>query len=303
MNKKINYEVKEKIVELAGSCFWYWNRYYSFLDSCGVPKQLYNRYPKDTYNKYTVMRNIIDTLEKQNHLDIINNIISNFYKMNNAIDKDNLDTKKAKVLLNEFRQIVGSDPIENEIKLKKEQEHRINKDTEISSKKELEDKLSSLYKEFLDLFSTNQYTPQQRGFQLEKIFSELLRVNEFDYSPPYKTDTEQIDGYFSFEKFDYLVELKWTSEQIKQKDLSIFDGKLKGKGQSTRGLFISVNGFDENSILKFTCDNPRILLMTGEDLIYILNNTFTLFDSLKIKTNILAKHGNINYSLKNELIK
>lgn len=198
MAKKLSYQTKEKIVELSGACFWYWNRFYGFLDSCEVPKKLYNRYPKETYNKYNVMRNVLDVLEAQNRLDIINNIISAFYQMTNAIDKDNLDNEKAKCLLNEFRILVGTNPIENEIKIKKEQEYRIQKHNELAKKKELEDCLSTLNKKFLNLFSNTTFTPQQRGFEFEKIFSELLRINEFNYSPPYKTDTEQIDGYFSF---------------------------------------------------------------------------------------------------------
>lgn len=301
MAKKLSYQAKEKIVELSGACFWYWNRFYSFLDSCEVPKQLYNRYPKETYNKYNVMRNVLDVLEAQNHLDIINNIISAFYQMTNAIDKDNLDNEKAKSLLNEFKTLVGTNPIENEIKIKKEQEHRIQKHNELAKKKEIDDSLSTLNKEFLNLFSNKTFTPQQRGFEFEKIFSELLRINEFNYSPPYKTDTEQIDGYFSFEKFDYLVELKWTSDSIKQKDLSIFDGKLKGKAQSTRGLFISINGFDQNSIFKFTGDSPIIILMDGADLTYILSKRFSFYDALMIKATKLAKYGEIFYSLQKEL--
>ena len=116
----MRFEVKEQIISLSGACFWYWNSYYSFLDSCGVPKSLYKRYPKDSFKKYDVMRNVLEVLEDQKQGDdVINNIISNFYRLNNAVDKDNLDNNKAKKLLDEFREIVGNDPIEIEIKNKK----------------------------------------------------------------------------------------------------------------------------------------------------------------------------------------
>jgi hypothetical protein len=42
--KMINYEVKEKMVSLPGACFWFWNSFYSFLDSCGVSKTIQSRY-------------------------------------------------------------------------------------------------------------------------------------------------------------------------------------------------------------------------------------------------------------------
>jgi len=301
MAKKIRFEVKEKIVTLSGSCFWYWKSFYSFLDSCGVPKTIYKLYPKETYNKYDVMRNIIEDLENKNDIDTINTIISNFYKMRNAIDKDALDNNKASQLLEEFRLIVGTDPIENEIKKQKQQEHYQKVKKDIQCKQEFEQNIQNLNQKFLKLATSTEYTPQQRGYELEKLFFELLRINEFEYTLPYKTDGEQIDGHFIYEKFDYLVEIKWTKEMTKQKDLSIFDGKIRGKAQSTRGLFLSANSFDENAISKFSGDAPRIILMNGEDLSLILNGTFNLFDALKIKVDAIVRYGNILCPLRTAL--
>ena len=112
MAKRICFDVKEQMVGLAGACFWYWNSFHSFLESAGVPRSLHQRYPRDAYNKYQVMRNIIGVLEDQGHVETINTLISNFYRLKNAVDRDNLDTKKAKRLLTEFRDSVGNDPIE-----------------------------------------------------------------------------------------------------------------------------------------------------------------------------------------------
>ncbi|MBK9039192.1 MAG: restriction endonuclease [Bdellovibrionales bacterium] len=126
--------------------------------------------------------------------------------------------------------------------------------------------------QFISLTTGSEYTPQQRGYKLEDLFCDLLQLSELEYSRPYKTpDGEQIDGHFRFDKFDYLIESKWEDGVIKQKDLSVFDGKIRGKAQSTRGLFLSANGFDENAVIKFSGDSPRIILMTGEDLALILS--------------------------------
>jgi hypothetical protein len=301
MAKKIRFEVKEKIISLSGSCFWFWNSFYSFLDSCGVSKTIYKLYPKGIYSKYDVMRNIIEHLENKNDIDIINNIISNFYRMRNAIDKDYLDNNKACQLLQEFRIIVGEDPIEIEIKKQQKEEHYKKVEKDIQTKQNFEENIANLNKQFIKLTTSNEYTPQQRGYELEKLFFELLRVNEFQYTNPYKTNSEQIDGHFIYEKFDYLVEIKWTKNTTKQQDLSIFDGKIRGKAQSTRGLFLSANGFDENAILKFSGDTPRIILMNGEDLSLILNATFNLFDAIKIKVDAIVRYGNIFYPLREAL--
>ncbi len=98
--------------------------------------------------------------------------------------------------------------------------------------------------------------------------------------------------------FDYLCEIKWTSEITKQLDLAVFDGKIRGKAQSTRGLFLSAGGFDENAITKFSGDSPRILLMNGEDLALILNGNFLFFAALKAKIDALVRYGRINMPLR-----
>jgi restriction endonuclease Mrr len=92
---------------------------------------------------------------------------------------------------------------------------------------------------------------------------------------------------------DYIVEIKWTEDVSKQADLSIFDGKIKNKGQSTRGFFLSINGFDKNSVFKFSGDAPRIILMDGQDFYLILEEITTFYDLMKLKTDSLARKGNI----------
>ncbi len=297
--KKINYEIKESIVSLSGACFWYWNSFHSFLDSCGVSKSLQQRYPKETYNKYQVMRNILESLEESNNIDVINHIISNFFRLKNAVDRDALDEKKAKQLLSEFRDLVGNDPIEKEIERRKREESRDKYKTAIDEQKYQKKRLEDINSLFTSLVTTTEYTPQQRGYKLEDLFCDLLQLSEFEYSSPYKTpDGEQIDGHFRYEKFDYLIESKWEDSPIKQKDLSIFDGKIKGKAQSTRGLFLAANGFDENAIVKFSGDAPRIILMTGEDLALILNGQVLFYDAIKAKVEAIVRYGNINFPVR-----
>ena len=62
--KKLNYEIKEQMVALSGACFWFWTSFHSFLSSCGVPRQLLSRYPKATYSKYDVMRNVLEYMDE-----------------------------------------------------------------------------------------------------------------------------------------------------------------------------------------------------------------------------------------------
>lgn len=245
------------------------------------------------------MRNILEVLEEQSKNEIINNIISNFYRLRNAVDKDNLDNKKAKQLLEEFREMVGNDPIENEIKKQKQEQARVNYQQTVEQVRSKTIKLEQLNNEFISLTTSTMLTPQQRGFKLEELFFNLLQFSEFEYSKPYRTPNgEQIDGHFKYEKFDYLVEAKWIDGLTKQEDLSIFDGKIRGKAQSTRGFFISANGFDEHAVIKFSGDAPRIVLMNGQDLAIVLSGRMSFFDAMKDKVNAIVRYGNINYPLR-----
>ncbi len=64
---------------------------------------------------------------------------------------------------------------------------------------------------------------QKRAFWLEKVLYEILDLESIENRKPYKAKGEQIDGHLKFQLFDYLVEVKWTDEQFKQKDASIFE--------------------------------------------------------------------------------
>ena len=300
MEKRISFNIKEKMVGLAGACFWYWNSFHSFLESSGVPKSLHQQYPKDAFNKYDVMRNILGILEERGQIETINALISNFYRLRNAVDRDNLDNDKAKRLLQEFRDSVGNDPIEAAIKEKDREKARASYQQSVKDTKAKQDDLSDLNARFLALAAKTELTPQQRGFEFETLFFDLLHFAEFEHTKPYRTtDGEQIDGHFKYEKFDYLVEVKWIVGPTKQKELSIFDGKIRGKAQSTRGFFLAAGGFDDNAVNKFSGDAPRIVLMTGEDLAIVLNGTLPMSDVMKAKVDAIVRHGNINFSARN----
>ncbi len=160
------------------------------------------------------MRNILGVLEDQGQVDTINTLIANFYRLKNAVDRDNLDTKKAKRLLQEFRDSVGNDPIEAAIKEQQREKARADYQKSVESTKTKKESLSDLNARFLALTAAIDLTPQRRGFKLETLFFDLLHFAEFEHTKPYRThDGEQIDGLFKYEKFDYLVEVKWIAGQ------------------------------------------------------------------------------------------
>lgn len=286
--KKIDFNTKNKIVTLAGTCFWYWNTFYSFLESCEIPSSIYMQFGKEA-GKFQVMRSLLEFLERQEKYVLIKNIAVELYNFK-PTEKE-IDHIRANELLEDFRKSVGKNLIEDEVdkeKIRNQIESRKKLAQEYKSKK---DSLSNIKNEFLDLQSSQD--KQQRGFNLEKIFFRILELEEFEFKAPYKTQGEQIDGHFKFDKFDYLVEIKWTDKQSKQTDLSIFNGKIASKAQSTRGIFLSINGFDGNCIMKNSGNNPRIIFMDGKDLYCILDDRVSFFDLMKLKVDQLVRTGRI----------
>lgn len=299
MAKKLSFESKEKMVELTGACFWYWGGLYSFLDSCNVPRAMQRKYPREAYNKYSFMRALLGDLDQAGNIELINSIASGFFRLKGPIDRDNLDEKKAKKLLEEFRSVVGDDPIEAEIQKRERDRAKVVREQSIANRREQAEILEEINREFLSLVSASEVTPQQRGFKLEQLFFQLLHLSDIEHTKPYRTQgREQIDGHFRYEKFDYLVEAKWTQDPAKQPELSVFDGKIRGKAQSTRGFFVSANGFDDTAVQKYSGDSPRIILMTGEDLALVLCGRIHFADVMKAKVDSIVRRGVILFPVR-----
>ena len=64
----------------------------------------------------------------------------------------------------------------------------------------------------------------------------------------FKIIGEQIDGAFTFDGTDFLLEAKWQKEPIPASELYAFGGKITNKLKNTLGLFISIDGFSKDGI-------------------------------------------------------
>lgn len=289
--KKISPNIKLKIIELS-NCFWYWNSFYIFYASAmGISaRELERKYPKDSHNKYKISEFILDDLE--NDIDKIKNIVSAFYKMRTPHEKnENIKYNQALVSLKEFKDMIGSDVINDEIEQKKIEKRIKNNKHDSDLIIERKRKLNGIKKEFYENIKLIiQEDKQKRGFWLEKKVYELLEMEGIECSPPYKTKTEQIDGHMKFKSFDYLIEVKWTDNQFKQFDVSVFDGKIKNKAQSNRGLVLSINGFGSGAI-EAAKENRNLIFMDGQDLVSILEEYVTFFDFLITKEDQLVRLG------------
>lgn len=173
----------------------------------------------------------------------------------------------------------------------KEIEERRRRNLEKRLKNEgVRERLGQLQEEYFGLLRQN---PNERGYSLERLMHGLFDLFDLDPKASFKITGEQLDGAFSFEGADFLFEARWRNEQAGAPDLSVFSEKLRAKLENTLGLFLSINGFSEDSIKKHSSGRRLMILMDGSDLMAVLEGRIELVELLLRKRRHASQTGNI----------
>jgi hypothetical protein len=170
------------------------------------------------------------------------------------------------------------------------EEHRNAKLQEALRSQGVRERLDQLQRNFLSLLSE---PPQKRGFILERLLRDLFELFDLDPKASFRLVGEQIDGAFTFEGIDYLLEAKWQNELVGIQDLDAFSGKLSRKLENTLGLFLSMNGYSEDGVAAHSAGRRLMLLMDGSDLMAVLEGRIDLVQLLLRKRRFAAQTGNI----------
>jgi hypothetical protein len=133
--------------------------------------------------------------------------------------------------------------------------------------------------------------PQQRGLALEPFLNRLFALFDLDPRAAFALKGEQIDGAFTFDTDDYLLEARWLSEKVDPKQVRDFAGKVAEKAHRTGGLMISINGFSSEAVDLLRRSGPRLLLADGADLAAVLEGAFGLGELLLRKRRHAAETG------------
>lgn len=164
-----------------------------------------------------------------------------------------------------------------------------------------DEKIKELYNELLE---DGKYTPQNRGYIFEKLITAKLENEHLEPRASYKPKGEQVDGSFFWEGQTYLLEAKWVKDKLSASSIYAFKGKLDGKFHTTSGVFLSVNGYNEDveDALKFG-KALNILLFDYHDISLIFNNEVSFLEVLKFKLREAGDTGSLNvpYELKEQV--
>ncbi|NIF04825.1 hypothetical protein F3J23_05160 [Chryseobacterium sp. Tr-659] len=201
-------------------------------------------------------------------------------------DEDGSKTKKAKEAVNSLRNSTKGYTQTN-----KEQEEakarRIKAEQSVKKALSLEEELSQLKNEFYEIAINKNFN--QRGFQLEKFLYKLFLLYDLEPKGSFKINGEQIDGAFTFQNTDYLLEAKWAKE-VNRSDLATFCYKVESKFKNAAGLLISIDGVTKEAV---SSHFKSIIIMDGVDLLAVLDHRISLSDLLFKKRRKASETGNI----------
>jgi len=284
------YEIRDQIINCIGTCFHYKDNVEAFFKSCGIERKLASKY-KDL-PKFTWARNILNDLDELQDGDILQRkILTELCKFKKLPDPKAVNPDAGLSALRKLKELAIANNIEFEEKKRDTTIRKIIAEEKNKIITERAQKLEELKKIFYENLKTENRAVA--GYSLEDILEQLFPLFEIDYRKSYKTDTQQIDGCFKYDGFDYLVEAKWRADQPNESEIGGFERKVDTKLDSTRGVFLSINGFRDEVISKFEGKGSKILFMTGEDLNYLLDGKIDLKEAIKIKIDKAAQEGKV----------
>ncbi len=201
-------------------------------------------------------------------------------------DEDGSKRKRAKEAVSKLRTYTKG-YIERTIEQEEVKKRRIETEKKIIERKSLSEDLNQLKVRFNDLATTKDL--QKRGFALEKFLYDLFLLYELEPKGSFKNYGEQIDGAFTFEGTDYLLEAKWK-KQVDRGELASFCYKVETKFKTAVGLLVTIDGVTKEAI---STDFKSIIIMDGFDMTAVLDGRVSFRDLLFRKRRIAIETGNI----------
>ena len=285
---ELPFEITEAMISCFGKCFYYKDKMEAFLRAAGVGPVLIQKYRAEMKFPWA-RKTLADLSQSEAGQQIQRRILTELCKLRNVPDDAVPDRNAA---LNALRNVkalaIQHDLYVEEQKVAGNQRQTLAKERQ-QVLAERAAKLDTLKKQFSDAFvSPNR---QSAGYSLEVLLRELFSLFGIEYRKPYKTETEQIDGHIWFEGFDYLVEARWRKDQPSVQEIGGFKTKVDSKLESTRGIFIAVQGIRPEVVAQFQGRGCNIIFWDGADLIEVLEGRMDLRDAMKFKIEKAAQEG------------
>jgi hypothetical protein len=289
-------------------CFcWYKKQLRQFLTTCEVPNSFISKIDWNHKTKRDIVNDVFQEIKIHNNdtirIGCFRRMANQLLKLNDndiernfiAVDDSFKRIKEAKYSISNLKSHIKEQEEENKKNISTNE--RFN---ELEIKKTFNNELNRLKQEYCDLFKT--YEHQKRGYSLESILNQLFLLFELHSKSSFKIKGEQIDGSFSLDGTEYLLEAKWHNMPANNSDIYPFMQKVDGKLDNTLGFMISINGFTQDAIEALERGKRlNIILSDGNDLMQILEERISLPELIGAKKRHASRTGNSFCSINNIL--
>jgi len=295
MQKRVSAAAIHKLKDALSVIFWYKKDLRGFLQSCMSDKLLIAQADWSQYKRRIVDEIVGAMAAKQEvYFDDLLHVLSDVCDMRDFSHLERLEdgkekAKDAKKAVAALRKVMQShEDLEAEKRAIEERRRKSAEKRRMQT--DWDARLTQLRENYLALLGKK---PQRRGYDLEELMRELFDLFDLDPKASFRNTGEQIDGAFSFDGTDYLFEAKWHNDPVGVQDLDGFGSKVRRNLENTLGLFLSINGFSDDGVTRHSTGQPVLILMTGADLIAVLENRIDLTELLRRKRRHASQTGNI----------
>ncbi|MDO4487150.1 MAG: restriction endonuclease [Bacillota bacterium] len=282
------YQIREQLIRCFAKCFHYKDNLEAFFISCGVDSTLASR--DRELVKFKWGRAVLNSLDEIEEGEIIQRrLLTDMCKFRNLPDNDVPDRDAGLRELRKLKEMAH----QNKVVFEEEKQKQYNRQLLNQEKQRIIKNRAALLEElkmkYLSVLASDNR--QSAGYELEVVLESMFSAFDIDYRKSYRTNTQQIDGCFKFDGFDYLVEAKCTQQQPNDAEIGGFKRKVDTKLESTRGLFVSVYGFRKEVVDGYAGMGNNIIFMDGQDIQYVLEGRIPLPELLHIKIEKAAQEG------------
>ena len=277
--------------------YWYKSDLRSFITQSIDDPYLLARVNWDDYKRNIVTR-LVDMLasNQDTHLGTLLTLIANVVAMNDFSHLEQLEDGKekarkaaqaVKALRNQYNAHASLLEEQEQIETRRKNAHeeRLRND-------EVRNELENLNQQFSRLVSS--LDAQDRGYALERLLNSVFKLFDLDPRASFRCEGEQIDGAFTFEGIDYVVEAKWQEKPIGLQQLDAFAGRISRRLDNTLGLYVAINGYSADAVRRHSASGRAVMiLIDGSHLMAVLEGRIDLLQLLLRLRRFAAETGQI----------
>jgi hypothetical protein len=114
---------------------------------------------------------------------------------------------------------------------------------------------------------------QEAGYEFQTWFYDLMDFFEVVNRRPYTASGRQIDGSITVSGTTYLVELKFTRDQVGATDIDSVVKKINDKADNTMGVMVSMSGYSTIALTEASGRRTPLMLMDHRHVYYALGGS------------------------------